>query len=199
MRFFSSVPETKKIKLIVGLGNPGAAYKKTRHNAGALAVEKLAGKNRFLFKRNRSFKSLIASGKIQGESACLALPQTFMNLSGEAVALLMRKKRILPEDILVVCDDAALPLGTFKVKAGGSDGGHNGLASIIEKLGTKDFPRLRLGIGGTQGDLSDYVLSSFKKDEEPVMREALDKSVEIMETWLAQGIDTCMNRFNRKK
>ncbi len=203
-----------RVKLIVGLGNPGFSYRGTRHNAGAQAVEKLAKKHKFLFKPSRSFKSLIASGKIQGQPVCLALPQTFMNLSGEAVLALVsalggslpvrqagKKKGIAAGDILIVYDDTALKLGDIKIKTKGSDGGHHGLASVIEKLNTRDIPRLRLGIGrgDTKGNLSDYVLSRFDKDEEPVWDKTLKKAVEAMEVWVLEGIDRCMSRFNSRK
>jgi len=201
MPFFRSVSGKKKTKLIVGLGNPGLSYKKTRHNAGAQAVEKLAKEHNFCFRPNRSFKSLIASGRLGVFPVCLALPQTFMNLSGEAVAALVRKKGVSFQDLLVVCDDVALPPGDLKVKLKGGDGGHKGLASIIERLGTRDFPRLRLGVGRDPGgrELADYVLSVFKTDEEPLLHKALDKALEAMECWVAEGIHCCMNRYNTKR
>ncbi len=189
------------MKLIVGLGNPGAGYRETRHNAGARAVEKLAKQKRFVFKPDRSFKSLLATGKIAGQTVCLALPQTFMNLSGEAVGTLMKKKRIAGVDILVVYDDVALPLGEIKMKPSGSDGGHNGLASVIERLGTRDVGRLRLGIcyEGSSGELSGYVLSKFDKKEHGLVEEMLKRAIESMEVWAAEGIDAAMNRYNKKK
>lgn len=186
-------------KLIVGLGNPGLAYRSTRHNIGFAAVERLARENRFFFKLNRSFKSLIASGKIKNLNVCLALPQTFMNLSGEAVVSIVRKKHIPLSDILIVSDDVALPLGTIKIKPRGSDGGHKGLASCIEKLGTREIPRLRIGIGREdKTTLTDFVLSRFDKSEEPVLNKALLRAVEAIEVWTDEGIDACMNRFNIK-
>ena len=123
-----------------------------------------------------------------------------MNLSGEAVLPYCKKKKIALTDILVVYDDAEFPLGTLKVKAKGSDGGHNGLASIIEKLGTMDVARLRLGIGrdGAQDHLSDYVLSVFSKEERPEFAKVLERAVEAMSVWINEGIDRCMNRFNTK-
>ena len=190
-----------KCKVIVGLGNPGEAYKRTRHNAGARAVEKLAKEKRFLFRLSRPLKSLVAVGKIQNREVFFVLPQTFMNLSGNAVLSLVKKKRVLLDHVLIVCDDVALPLGEIKIKSKGSGGGHNGLASVIEKLGTKDFARLRLGIGrgDDRRDLSDYVLSRFTKDEEPVLEKMLDKAVLAIETWVLDGVDKSMNCFNQTK
>jgi PTH1 family peptidyl-tRNA hydrolase len=187
-------------KLIIGLGNPGEHYRATRHNAGFQAVEKFARQKGFIFKAHRSFKSFIAEGKIQGQAVSLMLPQTFMNLSGEAVLPYSKKKKIALTNILVVYDDAELPLGALKVKAKGSDGGHNGLASIIEKLGTRDVARLRLGIGrdGTRDELSDYVLSVFSKEERPEFAKVLERAVEAMSVWIYEGIDRCMNRFNTR-
>jgi PTH1 family peptidyl-tRNA hydrolase len=189
------------LKLIVGLGNPGLRYRSTRHNVGFLALERLAKKNRFLFKPNRSFKAFIADGKIHGHPVWLAQPQTFMNLSGQAVLALVKRKKAASSDLLIVCDDVALPLGAVKIKAKGSAGGHKGLASIIERLGTKDFSRLRLGIGKDviNKDLSDYVLSTFKKDEIAVLDKVLDEAVAIMEAWIAEGTDSCMSLYNRKQ
>lgn len=188
------------IKLIVGLGNPGAAYQHTRHNAGALAVEKLAKAQHSTFRLNRSFKSLLASLKCADAQAVAALPQTYMNLSGDAVAALVRKKGVAPVDLLVVYDDMALSLGEMRLKASGSSGGHNGVASVIERLGTKDFARLRLGIAGASAhdDLSDYVLSKFTKEEEPLLKRILEKACEAMDTWMQAGLERAMNRYNKK-
>lgn len=196
----SSVKGQAGLKFIVGLGNPGPRYRSTRHNVGFLALERLAKKNRFLFKPNRFFKAFIAEGKIHGHPVCLAQPQTFMNLCGQAVLALVKRKKAALGDLLIVCDDVALPLGAVKVKAKGSAGGHKGLASIIEKLGTKDFTRLRLGIGKDviNKDLSEHVLSAFKKDELAVLYKVLDEAVKVMESWIAEGTDKCMNLYNKK-
>lgn len=189
------------IKLIVGLGNPGASYQHTRHNAGALAVEKLVRACHSSFRPNRSFKSFLASLKRADGQVVAALPQTYMNLSGEAVAALARKKGVAPGDLLVVHDDIALPLGQMRLKGSGSDGGHNGVFSVIERLGTKDFARLRLGIAGTSvyDDLSDYVLSRFTKEEEPLLKGMLEKACEAMEMWMQAGLERAMNRYNKKE
>jgi len=190
----------KKVKLIVGLGNPGSDYHETRHNVGARSIELLAKINNLFLKKNRSFKSFLAQGEIKDQPVILALPQTFMNLSGVAVSSLVKKKNISLENILIVCDDADLSLGQIKCKPKGSSGGHNGLASCIERLGTSEFSRMRLGVGrdSQQDDLADYVLSVFKSGEKPAMREMLDEALEAMETWLFEGIEKCMNRHNIK-
>lgn len=188
------------MKLIVGLGNPGLSYKSTRHNVGALAVLKLALQRKMVFKNNRSFKSLIAIGSIDGVGVSLVLPETFMNFSGEAVAPFMKKKRVVLEDLLIVYDDVGLSLGELKVRVGGSDGGHHGLASVIESLGTRDLSRLRLGIGrpGLSGDISDFVLSRFDKEELASLDRMVELSIEAMKIWITQGVSACMNRFNKK-
>ncbi|MEK7850046.1 MAG: aminoacyl-tRNA hydrolase [Candidatus Omnitrophota bacterium] len=188
------------MKLIIGLGNPGVSYKATRHNAGAMAVERLAKKEKLVFKANRSFKSYTASGKINGEPVCLVLPQTFMNISGEAVEALVKKRRITHQDVLIVYDDVNLLLGEIKAKPKGSDGGHHGLASVIEKLGCCDIPRLRLGIGcqGLRGDLTDHVLSRFDKKEAEIIEGILEKASEAIKIWVLEGMDKCMNVCNTK-
>ena len=195
-----TAPPEAKAKLIVGLGNPGLTYRSTRHNAGAQAVLNFAKKNKFTFKADRSLKSLVAEKMFQGQAICLALPQTFMNLSGEAVSALARKKRIDAGRIFIVCDDVALALGEIKIKPRGSAGGHNGLASVIQHLGTIEVARLRIGIGspGTAASLSDYVLSPFNKGERPLLQKVLRDAPCILEAWILEGIDHCMNRWNNK-
>lgn len=198
MFFFGVFPDKAVAKVIIGLGNPDPEYSYTRHNAGAQAVRRLAKKNKFVFKMNRSFKSFLAQGKIGGRNVFLFLPQTFMNISGEAVVVFLRKKHIALENILVVYDDVSLPLGELRVRARGSAGGHNGLASVIQKLATKDFARLRIGIGGrAYNDLSTYVLAGFSEDEKSLLNETLDRAVEGINMWVCDGIDKCMHRYNK--
>lgn len=189
-----------KVKLIVGLGNPGSAYHGTRHNIGAMAIELLAKKNKLVFKNNRSFKSFYAKGSIGDQAVLLALPQTFMNLSGVAVLSLVKEKNIPLENILIVCDDVALRLGQIKCKPQGSSGGHNGVASCIERLGTDVFARLRLGVGraSEKKDLADHVLSIFKKEEKSDVVAMLEKAIEALEIWVSSGVEECMNRYNTK-
>ncbi len=189
------------MKLIVGLGNPGTSYRFTRHNAGALVIEKLAREYKLKFQNNRSFNSLIATGRIEDVEVCLVLPQTFMNLSGQAVAALVQKKAIAIDDILIVCDDVALSPGIIRIKPEGSDGGHNGLFSIIERLVTKKFARLRIGVGRcAEGcDLAEYVLDRFGKDEMAILETTLDKVIKATILWISEGIDKTMNHYNKLK
>lgn len=188
------------MKIVIGLGNPGLVYRGTRHNAGATALQAFAKKHRFVFKSDRSFKSLIAEKGRGPEAVCLALPQTFMNLSGEAVVLIARRKGIAPADLLVVYDDVALPLGHLRARPAGSAGGHNGLASVIEHLKTAEVPRLRLGVGRGDDriDLRDHVLSRFSRQEAPEVRRMVDRAAEAIDVWISQGIQPCMNLFNTK-
>jgi PTH1 family peptidyl-tRNA hydrolase len=188
----------RRIRMVVGLGNPGPAYRSTRHNAGALAVQKLARIHGAAWRSYRSSRSLIARLDARGGALWLVFPQTFMNCSGEAVASLVRRLKVAPGDVLVVCDDVALPLGQIRLRSRGSGGGHKGLASIIERLGTADFARLRLGIGGGEpaGDLAAYVLEPFAKDEKEPLEAMLARACEAIDLWGKQGIDECMSRFN---
>jgi PTH1 family peptidyl-tRNA hydrolase len=187
--------------MIVGLGNPGPQYRLTRHNAGARAVEALARKHGWKLKNSRFTRNLWATGDLFKVKIYLVLPQTYMNLSGEAVSAGLRKKRLSPLDLLVVCDDVALPLGEMRFKVRGSAGGHNGLKSVIEHIKTDEFNRLRLGVGreAQEGDLADYVLAKFAVREEPAVEEMTAAAVRAMETWLEAGIDRSMNLFNVKK
>ncbi|MFB3918763.1 MAG: aminoacyl-tRNA hydrolase [Candidatus Velamenicoccus archaeovorus] len=188
-------------KMIVGLGNPGSQYRLTRHNAGARAVEALARKHGWRLKNSRFTRSLWAAGDLFEAKIYLVLPQTYMNLSGEAVAAGLRKKRLKTRDLLVVCDDVALPLGEMRFKVRGSAGGHNGLKSVIEHIKTDEFNRLRLGVGreAQEGDLADYVLAKFTVREGPAVEEMTAAAVRAMEMWLEAGIDRSMNLFNAKK
>jgi PTH1 family peptidyl-tRNA hydrolase len=189
------------MKIVIGLGNPGLAYRGTRHNAGATAVGAFAKSHGFVFKSNRSFKSLVAEKKAADPVVLLVLPQTFMNLSGDAVTLVLRNKNIPPEDVLVVYDDVALPLGSLRIRPSGSAGGHNGLASVIDRLKTTEIPRLRIGIG--RGDehveLKGHVLSRFTRVEAPVVRRTIERAADAIDLWISQGIQPCMNSFNTKE
>lgn len=187
-------------KLIAGLGNPGQKYRFTRHNLGARAVEGFAGSNGLKLKKNIFLKSLVSRAKICGQETYLAFPQTYMNLSGQALSLILRKKKISPKDLLVVCDDISLPLDSMRIRPEGSSGGHKGLDSIIECLGTTKFARLRLGIGPLPKgqDLSEYVLEDFRDNEQKAVKDLIFRSYAAMENWLAEGIDKCMSAFNKK-
>ncbi len=187
------------MKLIVGLGNPGRFYTDSRHNAGALAVRALAKKHKIALKRGLRSSSLSGTGKISGEDTLLAVPLTFMNLSGKAVAALLKKYKLHLKDILVACDDLDLELGRIKIKDSGSSGGHRGLKSIIATLNSEGFSRLRIGIGRPQAGqgVSDYVLSGFDAADKQRLKCSLKNVVQCCESWIRDGIAKSMNTFNR--
>ncbi len=183
--------------LIVGLGNPGAKYENTRHNIGYRAVEAYARKYGLSFDR-QEHKALVAGGTILGRRVLLAKPLTFMNLSGESVQPLMRFYKIEPPNLLVVCDDLDTPLGTLRLRPTGSSGGQNGLKSIIERLGTPNVNRLRLGISRPPGRMNpaDYVLMPFRGDDEILVMETIDRAIKAVDTWLTEGTELAMSRHN---
>lgn len=189
------------VQLIVGLGNPGGDYEYTRHNFGFLAVTALAKEFALKFSKSVSLKSVIAEGRIEGHDACLLLPQTFMNHSGVAVKEALRKKNAGPENILVVCDDLDLPFGQLRLRPRGSDGGHNGLTSVIAHLATREFARLRLGIGRPQSrtETVDFVLTPFGKEEKKELPALLEEAVRCAVAWLTEGTAKAMNQYNKRK
>jgi PTH1 family peptidyl-tRNA hydrolase len=183
-------------RLIVGLGNPGRRYAGNRHNVGFQCLDRLAEDWGLSFS-NRKHKALLAQGEIAGLKTTLAKPQTFMNLSGEAVERLARFYELPPEGLLVIYDDLDLPLGKIRLRPEGGSGGHRGMNSIIEHLGTGGFPRLRVGIGRpAHGDPEDYVLSDFAPDERITIEETYERAISAVELWLAEGIVAAMNRYN---
>jgi len=184
--------------LIVGLGNPGAEYKKTRHNAGFLLVEELAARWRVEWKNERRFHARLARAERQEHAVLVCQPQTFMNSSGEAVGALMKFYRLPRTRLLLVVDDADLPLGGIRMRPGGSSGGHHGLESIEQHLGSREFARLRLGIGRREGarEITDYVLSRFDRAEAALMEKVLDRAADQVECWLTGGVQKAMNQFN---
>ncbi|MBI4790971.1 MAG: aminoacyl-tRNA hydrolase [Chloroflexi bacterium] len=184
------------MKLIVGLGNPGARYAHSRHNAGFMIVDRFARVHELDFARKR-FNALIAEGKVGGQRVMVAKPQTFMNSSGEAVGKLFGFYKIAPHDLLIIYDDLDLPLGKIRLRANGSSGGHHGMESIIARIGTSDFPRLRAGIGRPNPDADiDHVLSNFEAAERDVINETFARAAQAIDVWLADGIDKAMNRHN---
>ncbi|MBI4354970.1 MAG: aminoacyl-tRNA hydrolase [Candidatus Omnitrophica bacterium] len=184
------------MKLIVGLGNPGPAYARTRHNAGAMVVAALAAQWRVTWQRGltgwRLSAALSAPVARQGQSVRLARPRTFMNASGVAVRRLLRHLRLTPEDCLIICDDVNLPFGRLRLRAAGSAGGHRGLASVLDTLGTEAVPRLRIGVGAAPlpKDLSDYVLGPFAPSQQARLREVIARAAEACETWVRQAGST---------
>lgn len=183
--------------LIVGLGNPGKSYERTRHNVGFAAVEMLAKKHSLVFKKELKFKGWVAEGQIGVDPVLLLMPLTYMNLSGEAVALLMHYYQIDLSRLIILTDDVALPLGQLRIRINSGSGGHNGLKSVEESLQTQRYPRLRIGVGDrTEGDLADHVLSRFSKEEEQRIPAVLEKVVRAVEIWLDQGLTSAMNFAN---
>jgi peptidyl-tRNA hydrolase, PTH1 family len=183
--------------LIVGLGNPGKRYEATRHNVGFMVADALAAKYNLSFEREERHAQL-AEGLIANRRVLLAKPQTFMNLSGDAVVPLMQFYKIPAERLMVVCDDIDLNLGTLRLRKEGSSGGQNGLKHIIERLGSPAFARLRFGVGRPSGrqDPTQHVLSPFVGDQLLLAAEVGVQAVKALENWLADGIDLTISRFN---
>jgi PTH1 family peptidyl-tRNA hydrolase len=183
--------------LIVGLGNPGAVYRYNRHNIGFMLVDRVAEQLGVKFSRLES-KALLTKGEHQGRRVVLAKPQTYMNLSGQAVGSLVRFYKVPPANLLVAYDDVDLPLGTLRIRPGGGSAGQKGMSSIIDRLGTQDFPRLRLGIGRPPGrmEAADYVLQDFSSGEKDLLRLTLDRAAEAALVFVAEGLETAMNQYN---
>jgi peptidyl-tRNA hydrolase, PTH1 family len=188
------------MKLIVGLGNPGKEYESTRHNAGFMAVDRLVDEFGFgPFKLASKHKAEIVEGAIGGEKVLLAKPQTFMNLSGQAVRSLAQFYKVAPSDLIVIYDDVAIPSGSLRIRPDGSAGGHNGMKSIIQALGTQNFVRVRLGIEPKQSSripLEDHVLGKFTKHEAELMQENLEKIPAIVKTIVEEGVEKAMAEYN---
>jgi len=192
------------MKLIVGLGNPGRDYVNNRHNVGFKCVDLFAREHGIPLTQRRALSKL-GIGEVSGTKIVLTKPQTFMNLSGEAVSALARRYKISAKDILVIYDDLDLPLGKIRIREKGSSGGHNGLKSIIAHLGTQDFPRIRVGIAPSEGsdsaaapevDAIEHVLSDFTEAEKAVMREVYLRVAAAIECVLTEGIAAAMNKYN---
>jgi len=184
----------ENVFLIVGLGNPGADYAKTRHNAGFLLVEKLAADWKCDWTVEKKFRARVAKADRSGKRALLCQPQTFMNLSGETVGALANFYQLPLARILVVADDADLPVGTVRLRAGGSSGGHHGLESIEQHLTSREFARLKLGIGRRDGlrEITDHVLGRFDAAETKTLEKVLERASKQVETWLDAGIENAM-------
>lgn len=192
------------MKLIVGLGNPGRHYVNNRHNVGFKCVD-LFAREHGISLTQRGARSKLGSGEVAGTKVILAKPQTFMNLSGEAVKALAQRYRISPKDILVIYDDLDLPLGKIRIREKGSSGGHKGMKSIIENLGTQDIPRIRIGIAPVRTEMHTkpskvdavkHVLSDFTDEEIIVMQEVYPRVAAAINCILSEGIATAMNKFN---
>ena len=191
------------MKVIVGLGNPGAEYERTRHNVGWMVLDHLADVWR-LDGWRKDGEARVVSGNVGSHTVRLVKPLTYMNLSGAVLRPYLRRAGwSYMKDLLIVSDEVALPVGSFRIRPGGSAGGHNGLKSIEGALGSQEYARLRIGVGPEdpsrrRGDLADYVLSDFGKHEESVVRETFDTVTQLIETWRAEGPQVAMNRFNRR-
>lgn len=188
------------MKLIVGLGNPGREYEKSRHNAGFRVVDRL-GLALNTTVNKKMMRALVGQGLIGGEKVVLAKPQTYMNLSGESVRALIQWFKLAAADLLVISDDLDLPPGKLRIRAGGGSGGHKGIESIAAALGTDNFSRLRLGIGRPVNpsiEPSDYVLGHFGPEEAEELEKSLDLAVEAAICIVREGLEKAMNLFNRK-
>jgi PTH1 family peptidyl-tRNA hydrolase len=189
----------ENLYFIAGLGNPGPEYAATRHNIGFVLVERLAARWRAGWTLEKKFQARLARVERDGRKVILGQPQTFMNASGDAVGAVARFYQLPAGRILIVVDDADLPLGQVRLRPEGSSGGHRGLESIEQQLGTRGYPRLRLGIGRRSEDhreITDYVLGRFEADERKTMEEVLDRVLQQVECWLEHGIEKAMNKFN---
>ncbi|MBX5483445.1 MAG: aminoacyl-tRNA hydrolase [Myxococcaceae bacterium] len=190
------------MKLLAGLGNPGPDYERHRHNIGFRVLEEVARRARIDLGQEK-FNARIGQGAIAGEKVLLLQPQTYMNLSGQAVAGAARFYKVPPSDILVIHDELDLPFGRLQLKNGGGHGGHNGLRSVTEQLGTDGYARLRFGIDKPQGPnakerVVGYVLSGFHKEEEQQLPELVARAADAVECWVREGMAAAMNRFNRR-
>lgn len=195
--FFSKRPGPVEW-LVVGLGNPGPKYEWTRHNMGFLVIDELAERESIPVQRLK-FKALTNTAVIGGRSVLLMKPTTYMNLSGEAVGQAARFYKIPPERVLVISDDVALPQGKLRVRRSGSAGGHNGLKNIIAHLGSDQFPRVKVGVGGKphpDSDMADWVLSPFTGQDRKAMEEAISRAADAVTLLLDKGVDQAMAKFN---
>lgn len=188
------------MKYIIGLGNPGLEYKATKHNIGFEVIRALAKENGIKINKKFHF-SVFGTGRITNQEVTLVLPQTYMNLSGNAVSELFRREVKDVKDLLVVCDDINLELGKIRLKKQGSSGGHKGLESIIHTLGSSDFSRLRIGIATEvhKGDITRYVLSPFKRSQIRNVTHVISLAKDAITVMMDKGIDIAMNKFNKQK
>jgi PTH1 family peptidyl-tRNA hydrolase len=188
------------MKIIVGLGNPGKKYEGTRHNAGFMVIDRFAEKLEIKIEKKK-FSALIGETTVKGEKCLLVKPQTYMNLSGEAVLAVKQFYKAQPEDIIVVYDDMDLPVGKIRIRKQGGSGGHKGMISIISCLGTENFIRIRIGIGGpkdrSEQEVINHVLGDFTSEEKAIIRETQEKAAEAVLLLLQEGVEASMNRYNK--
>jgi PTH1 family peptidyl-tRNA hydrolase len=185
--------------LVAGLGNPGEQYAATPHNMGFLTVDRLAARHGIRLSRKES-QALVGAGSIAGKPVLLAQPQTFMNLSGVAVKPLLEKYELTPQDLIAIYDELDLPWGTVRIRPGGSAAGHNGAKDLIARLGTQEFPRIRLGVhpGHPLSSGADYLLSRMSRRQSETLDEFIDLAADATESIIAEGVALSMTRFNRR-
>lgn len=189
------------MKVLVGLGNPGRSYEKTRHNIGARVVRRFAKERGVHLSKSLALGAIWGKGLHDSEEVRIVLPQSFMNVSGKVVGRCFKRWHFPLPHMLVVVDDLHLPLGQLRIRPSGSDGGQKGLRSVIESLGTEDFPRLRLGIqsgGVLREPWEKFVLKNFSREEERLVEGVTERAVKCCRLWVEEGMDVCMNRFNQK-
>lgn len=196
--FAAPLPRMQDLRLIVGLGNPGAEYASTRHNAGFMLVDLLAKRWQTDWSLEKKFQARIAKSDRDGQRRILCQPQTFMNASGETVGAMVRFYQLPLTGLMVVTDDADLPLGQIRLRPGGSSGGHHGLESVEQHLGSREYPRLRIGIGRQDGrrEITGHVLGRLSAAEKMVMEKVLVRAADQVECWLAHGLQKAMSQFN---
>ncbi|MBI4708191.1 MAG: aminoacyl-tRNA hydrolase [Candidatus Omnitrophica bacterium] len=188
------------MKLIIGLGNPGDIYQDSRHNIGFSIIRSLCKDCKVSLKKESGINAVSAKIKLANDLCVLALPLTYMNLSGNAVKGLLKRHEIETNDLLVVCDDLDLELGRLKIKPSGSSGGHRGVESVIKSIDTQQFSRLRIGIGRPKAgaEVSEYVLKQFSRKEKATVHEAIEQAKECILIWIEKGATEAMNRFNKR-
>lgn len=188
---------TPEVFLIAGLGNPGREYRKNRHNFGFMVLDRLTERMGVSFSR-LEVKALVTKTEYQGRRLILVKPQTYMNLSGQAVSSLIRYYKTPPDNLLVVYDDVDLPFGTIRLRPAGSSGGQKGMRSVIEQVGRDDFPRLRLGVGRPPGRMpaAAYVLQDFSKEEAELLPEIIERAVDAILAFVVEGLDVAMTQYN---
>jgi peptidyl-tRNA hydrolase, PTH1 family len=194
----TETPPTVFPQLIVGLGNPGAKYDRTRHNIGFDLVDRLASRWQVPLTDQKKFQGIAGEGLAGSKKVKLLKPQTFMNLSGQSVRALLDWYKLEPSQVLVVYDDLDLPVGKLRLRLAGSAGGHNGMKSIISHLGTSTFPRLRIGIGKSDDETISHVLGKFAPNEVPIVDEVLHLAADAVDFALREGIEQSMNKYNSR-
>jgi PTH1 family peptidyl-tRNA hydrolase len=188
----SAIRDCPGLRLIVGLGNPGREYRETRHNVGFMIADRLAARERAEFRAEKNWRAEVA----RAGDLLLCKPQTYMNLSGEAVRSVCHFYKVEPAQVLVVMDDMALPLGRLRLRSRGSAGGHNGLQSVIDHLGTQAVPRLRIGIGAAEGAATGHVLGRFALEEKDAIEQSLGRAIEAIDCARTRGFEAAMSTFN---